>query len=368
MSTLLKDIYSPSFFDKFSDILKDVLQDFDKKKFTQAIFDKTWEKKELKDRMRHIAFVLHQFMPKDFEKATKCIEQFILKIQKKPFTKSSFEFTFFPDYIEKYGIENYDASITSIEFVTQFVSCEFAVRPFIIKYGDKMIAQMHSWSLHPDFRVRRLASEGIRPRLPWGIALKELKKDPTPVLPLLENLKNDPAEWVRLSVANHLNDIAKDNPDIAIEIAKKWKGISKETDALIKHGCRTLLKQGNLEILNIFGLKNSSKIETSEFTIISPEVPIGKSLRFRFAIHNKEPKPQIIRLEYAIYYLRQNGSYARKVFKISEKKFEPNDFAYIDRNQSFRIITTRKFYPGLQKLTLIVNGHERQSGDFELLP
>ena len=116
--------------------------------------------------------------------------------------------------------------------------------------------------------VRRLASEGCRPRLPWAMALPNLKENPAPIIPILENLKNDPARFVRLSVANNLNDIAKDNPEIVIDLVKKWKGESKEVDWIIKHGCRTLLKQGNPEVMELFGFNSTISnicVEDSKF-------------------------------------------------------------------------------------------------------
>ncbi len=366
MSNLLKDIYSPKFYDKFSDLIGEIIPSFDKEKFTNLIFDKTWESKELKERMKHTTNVLHNFLPSDFEKATTIIEKIITKLRQNKFTETSIEFMFFPDYIETYGIDHFEASVKSIEFVTQFTSCEFAVRPFIIKYGDKMIQQMHNWSLHENHKVRRLSSEGSRPRLPWAIAIHELKKNPTPILSLLENLRNDPSEWVRRSVANSLNDIAKDNPNVVIEIAKQWKGYNKETDSLIKHGCRTLLKQGNTEILELFGLVNNPKIQVKIFKIQTPKISIGESLGFSFTIQNTDEQTLTVRLEYGIHYLRQNGQLSKKVFKISERQIQPSEIIDIQRKQSFKIITTRKFYAGQHKLSLIINGQEREILEFEL--
>lgn len=366
MSSLLKDIYSVRFYDKFSHILEEVLPNFDRQKFTSAIFTDNWERKELKQRMRHTSLVLHKFLPDDFTKTSKYFEILISRIQQHPFTQSSLEFMFFPDYIEIYGIDDFDTSIKSIEVVTQFTSCEFAVRPFIIKYGERMLQQMYQWSLHENHHVRRLASEGSRPRLPWAIALPELKRNPKPILPLLENLKSDDSEYVRRSVANNLNDIAKDNPDIVIQIAKRWKGKGKETDAIIKHGCRTLLKQGNSDILKFFGLADNPKIELINFRIKTKKVCTGENLSFSFSLLNNDKKAQFLRLEYAIYYLRKNGQLSKKVFKISERQINPGEVIEIHRKQSFRIITTRQFYIGEHKLAIIVNGQERKVGKFEL--
>ncbi|MDD4372572.1 MAG: DNA alkylation repair protein [Bacteroidales bacterium] len=274
---------------------------------------------------------------------------------------------FLPDYIEVFGLNDYETSVSLMEYVTQFCSCEFAVRPFIIKYGDRMINQMNQWSLHQNYHVRRIASEGSRPRLPWAIALPDLKQNPNPILPLLDNLKSDPSEYVRRSVANCLNDIAKDNPEIVISIAKQWKGYSKETYALIKHGCRTLLKKGNSEVLKYFGLDDNPNIVVTQFRIERPKIAIGESLEFCFTLQNNGKKTQTVRIEYGIYYLRNNGQHSKKVFKISERMLEPNEKIDIKRRQSFKIITTRKFYVGEQNLSIIINGQEREFIKFELI-
>ncbi|MDI9309290.1 MAG: hypothetical protein QM535_03650 [Limnohabitans sp.] len=366
MSNLLKDIYSVSFYDNFSDLLVEVLPDFDKQKFITAIFTDNWESKELKQRMKHTSFVLHQFLPNKFSKAVNSIKKIISKLHQNTGSESSLEFMFFANYIETYGINDFETSVKAIEFVTQFTTCEFAVRPFIIKYGDKMLLQMHQWSLHENYHVRRLASEGSRPRLPWAMALPELKRNPRPILTLLDNLKNDPSEYVRRSVANSLNDISKDNPDIVIEIAQQWKSENIATNALIKHGCRTLLKQGNTDILRYFNLDNNPKVEVTNFKIHTRTIAIGENLEFSFSLCNNDVKAQAVRLEYGIHYLRKNGQLSRKVFKISERQINANESIEVKRKQSFKVITTRQFYVGPQKLSIIVNGQEREIANFEL--
>ncbi|GHT30337.1 hypothetical protein AGMMS49574_09790 [Bacteroidia bacterium] len=275
-------------------------------------------------------------------------------------------FMFFPEYIEVFGLDDFETSVKTMEFVTQFTSCEFAVRPFIIKYGDKMLGRMLEWSLHENDMVRRLASEGSRPRLPWAMALPALKSNPTPILPILENLKNDTSEWVRKSVANNLNDISKDNPDVVKAIAKKWKGVSKETDWIIKHACRTLLKQGDEEVLAYFNHNKTGKVEVANLKVTNPELKIGEDLFFTFTLQNRERTPQNIRIEYGIYYMKQNRSLSRKIYKISERELQPDEKIDISRKQSFRIITTRKFYVGEHKLSIIINGREQMITEFEL--
>lgn len=365
MSSLLKDMYSPEFYEKFSVVLAQVLPSFEKERFKEMIFSGDWEKKELKDRMRHTAVVLHEFLPANFAEACRMIEEMIVLLRRNPISLTGFEFMFFPDYIERYGLNDYDTAVRGIEAVTQFTSCEFAVRPFILKYGEPMIEQMVKWSGHENADVRRLSSEGIRPRLPWAMALPDLKKNPAPILPILENLKCDPSESVRRSVANNLNDIAKDNPGVVLEIARRWSGVGKDTDGIVRHGCRTLLKQGHPEILELYGL-DTGRIEFSDFRLHGANVKLEEDLRFSFVVRNVGAEPQMIRLEYAVFFKRKSGEHSKKVFKISERVFQPGEQARIEKKQSFRQITTRRYYSGEHRLSAIVNGKEQGIVSFVL--
>ena len=363
---LLKDLYSPSFYKNLANALAVVMPSFNKQRFISQIFISTFNDKELKARMRHTSEVLHNFMPVDFANAAKVIDKLIVTLKKSGTGEDGLEYMFIPDYIELYGIDEFEPAVDALEAVTQFVSCEFAVRPFLLKYESKMIGRMVKWSKHENDKVRRLASEGSRPRLPWAMAILFLKKDPTPILPILENLKNDPSEWVRRSVANSLNDIAKDHPDLVIDLARKWQGISKETDAIIKHGSRTLLKSGHSEILSHFGLK-SDQLHIRGFKILTPKVKMGKELAFSFQVSNESKNKQTVRLEYGLYYLKSNSQLTKKVFKISEKSVGPGVKLVVERKQSFREITTRVFYPGKHKLSIIMNGEEKDVKKFELV-
>jgi len=363
---LIKDIYSLSFYENFSQAVAEVHPTFDKQKFIDTIYEGDFAQKEWKDRMKHTTIVFHQFMPENFPEAVAAIDKIINNLKKNKFTDGNLAFIFFADYIEIYGLNDFKTSAKAFVSITQFISCEFAVRPFILKYKEKMIDEMVKWSLHENHHVRRLSSEGSRSRLPWAMAIPFLKKDPASILPILENLKNDPSEYVRRSVANSLNDIAKDNPETVLEIANLWKGLSKETDGIIKHGSRTLLKQGHPKILNHYGLE-STNIELSLFEIKTPIVKIGDYLQFHFHLNNKNEEAKTIRLEYAVHYKKSKGHLAKKVFKISEKIYLPNQLIKVDRNQSFKIITTRVFHTGIHQLSIIINGTESEVLEFELI-
>lgn len=365
MSTLLKDLYSPSFIAQFADSFQKVLPTVNKRKFIEQINTPAFADYELKERMAHIAHVLHNFLPQPYANASVYLTKLIDQVKKEGPTASSIEYLFLPEYIHLYGLDDYTSSIAAMESVTQFISCEFAIRPFILRYEKKMIPQLLKWSKHKNRHVRRLASEGSRPRLPWAMALPFLKKDPSPILPILENLKQDDCEVVRRSVANNLNDISKDNPQVVLKIAKQWKGLSTDTDAIIKHGLRTLLKAGDAAALSFYKL-STDHFNISKFKINTPAIRVGDDLEFEFTIQHSGKKPTQLRLEYAIHYRKNNGSLSKKVFKISERMIQPGETVKINRRQSFKPITTRVFYKGGHLLSVIMNGQESKSLSFEL--
>ncbi|MBG6233862.1 3-methyladenine DNA glycosylase AlkC [Pedobacter sp. CAN_A7] len=365
---MLKNLYGTAFYVSVATALSKVLPAFDSVKFKSLIFNEQFQHMELKERMRHTTLVLHEFMPAQFTAAVPVIYKLINELRQMGRGEDELAFIFLPDYLEVYGIDDFQASVPALEFVTQFVSCEFAVRPFLIKYFDQMMEQMKLWSRHESAKVRRLATEGSRPRLPWAMAIPQLKKDPALILPILENLKNDPSESVRRSVANNLNDISKDNPEVVLLLAKEWLGHSKETDAIMKHGCRTLLKQGHADILSHYGLDTEGLLVT-DFKMKTPLVMMGDAMAFSFSIQNTNTASKTIRLEYGLFYKKANGTLARKVFKISERIYKAGERVVIERKQSFRPITTRVFYPGEHQLSLIINGEEQKDTikSFELL-
>jgi len=354
----LKNLYNTQLVKALCRELENQLPDFDSKGFTQSVFDSHWENKELKERMAHISESLCNFIPSHYAETL-----IILKAIAPKF--AGFEYMFFPGFVELYGMDDYKNSIVALEHFTEHSSSEFAVRPFIKKYNKKMISQMGKWAESSNHHVRRLATEGCRPRLPWAMALPQFKNDPGPILPILDKLKNDQSEYVRRSVANNLNDISKDNPAIVIEIARNWLGKNKETDWVVKHGCRTLLKQGVPEIMDLFGFNNPQHITIKSFRV-QKKTTLGDSLKFEFALHTKKQTLGKLRIEYAISFLKKNGTHSRKVFKISEAKIQDREKKVI-KHHSFKIISTRKYYPGTHALAIICNGHELAHREFHLL-
>ncbi len=357
MPEQLKNYYSKEYVAKIADIFAKTYSKFDKDNFLKQVFDESWPNKELKERMRHLTICTKDNLPSDY------VESLNILIKSAPETNkivknSGFLNMFFPDFVEIYGIDFWDESMSALEKFTKYSSSEFTIRPFIVKDRKRAMNQMLKWSKSDNYHVRRLASEGCRSRLPWAMALPEFKKDPSLILSILDNLKNDESEYVRRSVANNLNDISKDNPNIVINIAKKWLGQNKNLDKLVKHACRTLLKAGNKEVLEIFGYGSSDFADTP-VSQMPKTIKIGENLVFDLALDVK--KPAKIRFEYAIYYKKANGSHNPKVFQIKE-----GNLVKFTKKHSFKEMTTRKHYVGEHFLALIVNGVERDKISFLL--
>lgn len=357
MPELLKNMYNRESLYEVAVAIQSVYNSFKVDEFIKSTMDETWNNLELKARCRKISMSLGMYLPEDYKEA--------LSILEKSVTGFYFAF-FFPDFVEVYGQDdiNWDLSISALERNTEYWSSEFAVRAFIIKDEERMMAQMRKWSKHKSEHVRRLASEGCRPQLPWGQAISKFKKDPTPVLPILEQLKTDTSTYVQKSVANNLNDISKTHPDLVISIAKDWYGKNKSTNWIVKHGCRTLLKKGNRDVLALFGYDDTTSINLQNFTLETTSISIGEDLTFSFNILAK--KATKTRLEYGIDYIKSNGKRNRKIFKISEVSLKENEKKSYMKKHSFADVSVRKHYPGIHSIAIIINGIEKDKLDFEL--
>ena len=274
MAEPLKDLYTRELVEGLGYEIVLVWPKFDSSAFVQCVFSDSWDSLELKGRMGRITEALYRFLPGNYKKSL----GILLKIAPR---FEGFQYMFFPDFVEKYGMDEYDLSVVALEVLTKRFSGEFAVRPFIVRYPKWMMAQMNRWATSKNEHVRRLATEGCRSRLPWAMVLPVFKEDPSAVLTILEKLKEDENEYVRRSVANNLNDISKDNRDVVIEIARSWLGTSRETDRLVKHACRTLLKRGDAEVLGLFGYESPRHITLSNL-VVGESVNWGDSLVFSF--------------------------------------------------------------------------------------
>ncbi|MEI2404678.1 DNA alkylation repair protein [Niallia taxi] len=356
----LKNIYDLAFITKLEDVFTQHYPAFDKERFRSSLFETEWEELALKERMRQITLSLAPVLPQDYGQAITILRQCAPSF-------TGLGGIVFPDFVEQYGLEDWELSIETLAYFTQFSTSEFAVRPFLIKDQSKMLAQMEVWASSENEHIRRLASEGCRPRLPWGLSVPALKKEPAPVLVILEKLKEDESLYVRKSVANNLNDISRINPDLAVKIAESWYGENQKTNWIIKHACRSLLKKGDPRVLQIFGFENNDNLTVSNFRITPERLLIEESIEFSFSLTSELEVPHKVRVEYAIDYVKANGKQSRKVFHLSEMEWKGVMKKVFTKKQSFKDLTTRKHYPGVHRITIIVNGAEKAALEFDLV-
>ena len=356
MAEQLKNLYSKEFIKKLANRLFLAFTNFEKEDFINTIFDISWQNLELKQRMRHIAITLNKYLPFSYKKQLE-----ILKEVKKDFT--GLEAMIFQDFVEVFGLDDFDESMKALEVFTQDASSEFAIRQFILKYEEQTMNQMKIWAKSKNEHLRRLSSEGFRPRLPWAISLPKFKQNPTKALEIIELLKNDKSLYVRKSVANNLNDISKDNPQLVIKFVKENLGSTKELDWICKHASRTLLKKGDKQILELFNFDKSHHINLIDFCY-DKSVNIDENLSFSFEINSDENIGNI-RVEYVIYYLKSNNIHNKKVFMISQNEIKSSSKKFT-KKQSFKNMTTRKHYLGKHFIAILINGEEILKKEFYL--
>lgn len=356
MAEPLKAIYHEALLQSFADKVKGAYPSFDRTAFLEAVLDSGWDELQLKERMRRITLSLGATLPSEYDRAL----DILLAIYD---TCGGLPYLFFPDFIEIFGQDDWERSVWALAKFTRMSTSEFAVRPFLKKDQARMLEQMLAWTEDPDEHVRRLASEGCRPRLPWADALPALKRDPEPIVPILDKLKADPSEYVRRSVANNLNDISKDHPQRVVELAKAWIGNNANTDWVVRHACRGLLKAAHPEIMALFGMAPPTGVTVESWTVTPSTAAIGDSVRFRYAIRVPEGDPVKLRIELAAYFVRTTGKDYRKLFKLSEKMVGGGSLQEGGRGFSYADLSTRRHYPGLHRLALVVNGQEMASAD-----
>ncbi|MCO1604340.1 DNA alkylation repair protein [Desulfosporosinus nitroreducens] len=357
MGDALKDIYTAEFLHGFSAKVHTAYKDFDSEQFVVSVLTHPWDELPLKARMHKIAEILGEYLPKRFEDALRIL----FSIDE---SCNGFPYLFFPDFAATYGQqeEYWELSMNSLERFTQRSSSEFAIRPFLLREPERVMEYMLRWSLHPNEHVRRFSSEGCRPRLPWGIGLPIFKKDPSPVFKVLERLKADPSLYVRKSVANNLNDIAKDNPDAVLRTAQRWIGHNPDTDWILRRGCRTLIRKANPEAMTLFGYTDFSEekplFKNASLSVKPDGLQIGDSCKLHYSLDIVGNAPAHIRLEYGIDFIKSNGKPSLKLFLLSDKTVSGGAHLSGTRLHSFAELTTRRHYPGVHRIALLLNGQE----------
>lgn len=271
-------------------------------------------------------------------------------------------------FVEEFGLDYPKESMEALEEITKRHTAEFAVRPFIEKYYDSTMKIIKKWAMSPNFHLRRAASEGIRPRLPWASKLQCFIKDPQPVLEVLEVLRSDSSEYVRKSVGNNLNDISKDWPEVVMDTLERWKVESptKETMEITKRALRGLIKAGNQRALTIIGATGGKKIKVSNLTISPTHIQIGESIQIDLDVANPTSTEHSLTIDYVIYLVRSNGKTSKKIFRLASVKLNAKECRHITKKHTMKTVSVRTYYSGYHQVDIIVNGLIKGSVSFEL--
>lgn len=344
----VKDMFSKAIIYELGDKLKKVYEDFPKEEFVAEVFYDGWEDLELFARLSHIAKVLDKVLPRDYKKSLEIIYVILPECNEA-------QAMVFPPYVVEAGIEDINQSAQALAKITQYATCEFAVRTFIDKYPDEMFQILMDWAKSDNEHVRRLASEGTRLAIPWGARLQTVYKKHEYAIPILELLKADSSEYVRKSVGNNLNELSKVAPELVVSIGHEWMSNgNKNTNQIVKSACRTLLKKAYPPVMELFGLTKPKGLSVRLLSA-TPEVKLNSDLSFSFEIINELEEEVKIRIGYDIGFLKSNGKLNFKENRISERMCKLGKLV-IERKHKITESSTRKIYPGRHELKITING------------
>ncbi|QYR21326.1 DNA alkylation repair protein [Paenibacillus sp. sptzw28] len=347
-----KEMYDEPFLRQFGALVRSEWASFDDERFVQLVVGDGWDRLELKGRIRRVTEALGSTLPPGYAEAL----DVLFAIDERCV---GFPFIFFPDFVEVNGLGDWKRSMEALERFTARSTSEFAIRPFLVAETERTMARMREWAEHENEHVRRLASEGCRPRLPWASALTMFKRDPRPIMPILEQLKCDSSLYVRKSVANNINDIAKDHPDIVRDVAARWSGEHPLTDWIVRRGCRTLIRQADPVTMALFGYSGASAADAVGEARIDAQQKsafIGGSTELRYRLVFCDTEPQRLRIELGVDYVKASGRVSQKRFLLTDRTVAAGSQLEGSKRLDWTDLSTRKHYPGLHRLHLTVNG------------
>jgi 3-methyladenine DNA glycosylase AlkC len=370
-----KNMFNPALVGDIADHLARQWPAFDRDGFVSDGCDGL-EALELKDRANWIAAALDKHLPRQFPEACGLLLATLHPAEDATLTEMDTGITDegikgwavmpMTIYVAERGAGHLDVALSTLKEMTKRSSAEFAIRRFLADQPGRTLEILSGWVHHGNRHVRRLVSEGTRPRLPWASRLTDFVRDPSPILPLLESLKDDESDYVRRSVANSLNDIAKDHPDLVVDVARRWlRDAGEQRQRLVRHACRSLVKAGNRDCLKVLGF-GQPELSSVGLSVITPTVTIGDALEFELAITTNSHKTQRLVIDYIIHHVKANGKTTPKVFKWKALTLDAGGALQARRRHALRPITTRVYYPGRHRVELMVNGEVFGGADFEL--
>lgn len=366
--TPMKDGLGKAAVQRLAGALKKTDPSFDDRAFVRDAC-RGLEKLELKPRVQHVILALEKHLPADYPRALRVVlgakRHWDAGDPKDPVRG----FAAWPliDYIAHAGLDDFDRSMAALRELTPLFTAEFAIRPFILRYPKKSLALLATWTTHQDPKVRRLVSEGTRPLLPWGGHLQMFRDDPKPTLALLERLKDDPAEYVRRSVANHLNDIGKDHPELLLATCKRWKrGASAKRLWIIDRATRSLVKAGHPGVFELLGHGKATDVRVQKLSVTPKRLRLGESIEIRFTLISRSKKRESLVVDYAIYHQKADGSMRPKVFKLRTLTLDKGGSVEIRKRHTLRAVSTRRYYSGAHAVEILVNGKPLAKTHFTL--
>jgi 3-methyladenine DNA glycosylase AlkC len=357
---LLKDILGPQALETIGDAGAAASPHFDRSVFLSSASDGL-DALSIMERVRHIADALHAALPGQYTDALDIVRAMA------PRLNHGFQAMAVTEYVARYGLGDFDRSMDALADLTRFGSAEFAIRPFLAADTPRALAIMTRWTTSEDEHVRRLASEGCRPRLPWAARVPALKADPTLAAPILETLRADPSLYVRKSVANHLNDIAKDRPDWLLGRLASWSQDDPRTMWIIRHALRTLIKKGDPRALALIGVGHGAAVSVRRFAVEPQRVRLGERISIAADLVSDAPNEQRLVVDYRIHYARAAGKTAPKVFKLKTFELAAGATVALTISQTIRDFSTRRHHPGRHRVELIVNGQTMAESAFEIV-
>jgi 3-methyladenine DNA glycosylase AlkC len=322
---------------------------------------------ELKDRMRAIARRLGEAMPGEPLRTFPALVDALRTGDEDRVGLEGFAVWPLTQLVADRGLAHFEPSMSALRAMTRVFTAEFAIRPFLREHESRTLTRLRDWCEEPDEHVRRLASEGSRPLLPWAERLHRLLADPELSWPILAALRDDPSEYVRRSVANHLNDHSKRYPDWVVSRLERWRaeGATPERERLIRHATRTLIKRGHVAALALQGVQ-PAKVRTLGHQVLTPVVRLGEELRVEVRIENDGYSPARVIIDHALGLLRADGSAGDRVFKGRRIELGPGEVRTLELRIPLRPVTTRRHYAGPQTWAPVVNGVRGDARSFEL--
>ncbi|MBC2657923.1 DNA alkylation repair protein [Pseudomonas sp. MSSRFD41] len=357
----LKEIFNQQRLMHIADAMREVYPAFDHPGFLKRASQGLAELSVMQ-RLARVSDSLHQVLPGPYEHSLELLYALAPRLD------SRFVCMFLPHFVASHGAHDFARSMAALKFFTGFGSSEFAVRPFLVNQQAATLEHLYDWAHDPDEHVRRLASEGSRPRLPWSFRLERLQAEPGLAAPILERLRNDPSLYVRKSVANHLNDITKDHPQWVLQRLQGWPLEQPHTAWIVRHGLRSLIKQGERQALALIGAGARAEVQVTHFSVTPAALRLGERLELALELVSSSSQPQRLVVDYAIDYIKASGAASTKVFKLKTFTLPGQARQALARQQQIREFTTRRHYPGRHLVHLLVNGERLASAHFDLLP